>query len=548
MSFTSSLPANLPKFSYIAVVRKQVQDSASGTDITSSLSRTAIDLALGSELAGLKRFGFDLASGQELSRLVLPALDRGISLDLTSLLSRNLFDRATGLDVVSQLLKTIMIKVFEVAKGTEVALLSVPEPETLLEKCLSRIDMYIPEVDYDREIKAEHYNVVARCCEWMLMVISDLLGKMMERGSMISDEVFDQLERCRSLIAEWRERKAFDIVEPEDENKLINMLCCIEILYNMLPSPVIAFDYIIDIYSDRIIITASDGSTTTLSTISDFNDWLKNIRGKRIRINAYIEVTDDLRLTQNEYVIFGKWIRGNVFLREKNTTIISFTPLGYYSATLGITTYVTNYDPDTDTYLDVSGLRFYSIYANIDIEGEETTWLTDVVICVNSAYDTCILYLNGNLFLRSLYATIGHAKFKNAYIEVFYHLHIGDIYGEDGEGTWYIASYQQTHILGDVSIMDVGRAYLVFYFERGITVGAGRTDYIPLGTLPTSYFLDVEIERYGAEITVFDTQILRTLDPTGITCSVDLSNKRIAVTNNTTQTKLISVIWVEKAS
>jgi len=350
------------------------------------------------------------------------------------------------------------------------------------------------------------------------------------------------------IISRMRYVSTGDIVEADDHNSLVDAVKCIRDILNAVKS--LVFDYVIDIYPDRIVVTGSDGSTVTFYTVGDLNSWLGSVRGRRIRVNAHTEVANDLRLTQNEYFIFGRRFRGNILLREKNITIISFAQLGYYYITPEgdeVETFVTNYDPDTDTYLDVSGLRLYSVYANLDIEGTATAWLTNVVVRVMFAYDASIFYLEGDVFLRSFFASIGHVKLGNAHIEVLYNLSIGDVHARASEGVWYIASHNVTHVFDTIDTVNVIDNYMVFYFKQGITLDPGATGYIDLGILPTSFFIDVLIVHCGAEVSTFVGQTIRTLDPTGIACKVDVRNKRIVVTNNTSATQMITVIWVVKA-
>jgi hypothetical protein len=312
----------------------------------------------------------------------------------------------------------------------------------------------------------------------------------------------------------------------------------------------VPFDYVIDIYPEKIVVAGRDGSTVMLSTINDLNRWLGSVREKRIRINAHTEVAEDLRLTQNEYLIFGRRFRGDILLMERNITIVSFAQLGYSFITPEeeeVETFVTNYDEDTDTYFDVSGLRLYSTYANVYIEGSEETLLTDVVIRVTFAHTVSIRNMEGDVYVRSSFGVIANVRLRNAHIEVLKNLTIGNVYGADGEGVWYIASYNQTFTFGDIDTTNVYEACLILYSQQGITVDPGGTGYIPLPPPPTSSFIEILIESYGAEKTKFEGRVIRTLDPTGITCKVDIQNWQIVVTNNTDATQLISVTWVVRA-
>jgi hypothetical protein len=63
-----------------------------------------------------------------------------------------------------------------------------------------------------------------------------------------------------------------------------------------------ALDYVVEIYANVVVVKSSDGRVTELASVADLNNWLKNVRGKRIAVYSYTSVESAIVLTRNTYV------------------------------------------------------------------------------------------------------------------------------------------------------------------------------------------------------------------------------------------------------
>ena len=295
----------------------------------------------------------------------------------------------------------------------------------------------------------------------------------------------------------------------------------------MPPTPSIpAFDYVVDIYSDKVVITNPDGTTTQLSTITELNNWLRSITGKKIRINANVEVYDDIYLSPNEYWIFGEWMHGNIYLLSGKHTIISFTRLGnqMYRA------FVSNYDPQTNTRTDVSGLKLYSIYAELDIHGTSDMVLRDILIYVEQTYVSYFEYIVGDVYIRGGNINFTRVTLRNAYIDADY-VDLQDVISSDYIGAWVIITRYAVVIRGTVDAKNTLDAMLYLRGSRFIRVGANSSATIDLPTID-SYVVHYKVVfigvRKGSNPYYYDPL------PSGVTYYFDEVNKKIVITNTTT--------------
>jgi hypothetical protein len=304
-----------------------------------------------------------------------------------------------------------------------------------------------------------------------------------------------------------------------------------------------AFDYIIDIYSDKVVITDTYGNTVaTLDTVNDLNTWLKNVKGKRIRMNIYVEVTSNIELTQNEYWIFGEWINANVYILEPNTAIYSWAPMG--NAIKG--RYVTNWSPYKESYVDVSGLKLYAFtYADINIRGiENVLTLQNIIIYVASSSTLYIMYVSGDLYINGGYVSITDSALRNAYIVAWDVLYFRRISGN--KGNWIIISLAATFIT-QVSLDNVSYAYMMLTHYEDIFVNANTTTTVNLSINLAS--LGAEGEYYIKAIGVATGSINFALDPLppGITWSIDPDNAQLTIVNNTSSPLYIEVVYCVEA-
>jgi hypothetical protein len=308
------------------------------------------------------------------------------------------------------------------------------------------------------------------------------------------------------------------------------------------PAPAVpampAFDYIVDIYSDRIVITASDGSTTTLNTISDFNNWLNNVRGKKIRINAHIEVYDTLFITSNEYWIFGEWIHSYIYLLDKDIAIYSFTNL----ADALMNNYIDNTPPPDYQNRDISGFKLFAPYADLNIFAHKGSMLSDVMINVGYTFQSFLYGIDGDIHIMGSLISIMNSRLRNAVILAHY-LDLDTVYGQNYEGSWFIVSMQDTR-LNNVSTRGCGWVSSYLRFLRFVDVGANSTVTLPL-EIPDTWGGIVVVD--GIYVPNGDTISAFNPAPSGITYQIDLNRKAIVITNNTSNSYTLVVIytWME---
>ena len=302
------------------------------------------------------------------------------------------------------------------------------------------------------------------------------------------------------------------------------------------PTPAIsAFDYIIDIYSDKVVITNPDGTTTQLSTIAELNDWLRNITGKRIRINANVEVYSDIYLSPNEYWIFGEWIHGNVYLTGKNITIISFTRLGDYS----YGGYLSNYDRQTQSYVDISGLKLFSVYADIFISGSPTMRSTDVTIYVENTTYALIERIVGDIYVRGGIVSVYECTLYNVYIEAN-QVSMDYVSSGDYMGSWVVVARERG---ATTSSVDPRNAFYVFFYIRNIylfKLPARSTVATGIPELPLSKVNYYVVFIGGAS--VVDNRYYYGSLPSGVTVTIDQTENKVIVTNSTDSIQHVIVI------
>jgi len=289
--------------------------------------------------------------------------------------------------------------------------------------------------------------------------------------------------------------------------------------------PIPPFDYIIDIYSNKVVVTDASGNTTELPSISDLNNWLKNITGKRIRINVNVEIYDNLFLTPNEYWVFGEWMHGDIYLTGKNITIVSFTRLGDKS----YRGFISNYNPQARGFMDVSGLKLYSVYAELDIHGKADMVLRDVLIYVEQTYESFIEYVVGDVYMRGGYINITRSTLHNAYIEADY-INLEDVTSSDYMGAWVMITRYAAWIQGTVNAKNTLEAMLYIRHSVFKTIDANSSLAIDLPTVDywfVHYRLVFIGVRKGSNPYYYDPL------PSGVTWYFDEVNKKIVINNAT---------------
>jgi hypothetical protein len=303
MSFTSTFPTGLVKLLTVPAVRViYTSDAAAGME------------AVPSRLVG----ALDRSVGREVHAVGLTASDEGSGVDVLQTRFLSHIDTSTGLD----------------------SSLPITVPELLFESFSNCVDS-LRYVFYKTPVEARDVNTKAAC----LKLAREMLDKYRYKLRMPAERVDPLVDQLDSIISMIRYVKSGDIILPEDHNYVVDALkkardivsemeswCTglkeqlddcktkledceknLQAIRAVLALPsLLLFDYIVEIYPDKIVVTANDGTKTTLSTIAELNDWLKSVRGKRIVVYSYTEVNDEIVLTGNKYVFFrGRyyWIR-----------------------------------------------------------------------------------------------------------------------------------------------------------------------------------------------------------------------------------------------
>ena len=316
----------------------------------------------------------------------------------------------------------------------------------------------------------------------------------------------------------------------------------VQTLAKQLPVPP-AFDYIIDIYSDKIVIIASDGSTTTLNTINDFNSWLKNVRGKKIRINTHVVVTQDLVLTSNEYWVFGDRIDANVYVVEKNITIVSFAPLGNSYEER----YVQNSDPITRKAIDASGLRLFAIYADLAIDTPYSlppSIYEPVTIVLLSTTHSELIGITGDVVAQGIYLTMHYCKLGFTYIDVV-EAYLANCVADNAV---VLLKTRHDTYLTNVDVSNAINFLSDMRYTWVVDVPAGESASIDLDLLKPNweYLLYIEqvgeYNEYTAPGGLYHLGYLSAL-PSGVSITVDAPTKSIVITNNTTNTVSVFIAY-----
>jgi len=310
------------------------------------------------------------------------------------------------------------------------------------------------------------------------------------------------------------------------------------------------FDYVIDINSSNVVIRDAYGNATILNSVSDLNDWLKNVKGKKIRINANTVVVDDLYLTQNEYWIFGERIASNIYLREKNITIISFTPLGADEDGL----YVTNYDPDTDDYIfDVSGFKLFAVYADVDIQSDGSFTISDINIYILSSTRIILDTIDGNVYAIGDVIRIFNSILRKVFIFAFNELMLSNVSGGTSASLseWCIVSQALNVVFSNVSLRNVDVAYISVIGTILATIDANSSktfNLLKFTETSVPRYVRYIVETFGEwrEVIIGTTYIrvdVANPPPSGVTYSIDPSTQQVTITNSTPNVAKVMLVY-----
>jgi hypothetical protein len=90
------------------------------------------------------------------------------------------------------------------------------------------------EVDKDKEAKSTHFNIVADCALNVASFVGRFLQALKLRGIEMAVDTYSKLVECWRLSTLYPRLRAMTILEPDHENKLIDIVICLDSLYNLL--------------------------------------------------------------------------------------------------------------------------------------------------------------------------------------------------------------------------------------------------------------------------------------------------------------------------
>jgi hypothetical protein len=251
-----------------------------------------------------------------------------------------------------------------------------------------------------------------------------------------------------------------------------------------------------------------------------------------------------LALTRNEYWVFGEWINTNVYVTEPNITIVSFAPLGNDWGGY----YVCNMSPDTGNWVDVSGLKLFAVYADVDIESPGSlpppTYMP-VTIAVLSTTSSVLMGTRGDVVVKGFYLEMDFCMLGNTFIDV------DELWSKNcvADNSLVVLISRRYTRLNNVNL-DNALGFLcdMRFLMYDVDVPAGGSASISLPLPRKNEYYDLYIEQVGVanEDSAPDgSYVLYYLTPlpSGVTYSVDAPNKRIVITNSTSNSVTVTVIF-----
>jgi hypothetical protein len=204
--------------------------------------------------------------------------------------------------------------------------------------------------------------------------------------------------------------------------------------------------------------------------------------------------------------------------------------------------YIDNAPPPDYQKRDISGFKLFAPYADLNIFAPEGSMLSDVMINVGYTDQSFIYGIDGDIHITGSIIDIMNSKLRNAVI-LANNLTLNTVYGQNYEGSWLIVSLQNTK-LNNVSTKYCGWVSSYLRFLRSVSVGANSTVTLPL-EIPDTWGGMVVVDGIyvpsGGTISAYNPV------PSGITYQIDPNQKAIVITNNTSNSYTIVVIytWIE---
>jgi hypothetical protein len=310
------------------------------------------------------------------------------------------------------------------------------------------------------------------------------------------------------------------------------------------------FDYVVDIYTDRIEITDRNGSKTTLNSIDDLNNWLLGINGKDILIWNNGDMEGTLKLTSNRYVINGRPTRFEIVLTQPNIDLYHLTPsikvkereTNFYTIR-NITMvgepseYGTIYRPAP---IPISNVNIFAVGTTIEISSNpyETNEIYQNihVTAINSPYisvsgirggviaDGIIVQIEKSELIDGLYARSYALRLFDSVIDNYLAIESKDT---EIEGNTYLAT------LPDIDIQSV--------IELIVNPNASATESLPFD-MHFGFSYALEIVNVYERIITSEDNIFIPLNKNEVDIQIDINQKTITVTNKTDREMRVDII------
>jgi hypothetical protein len=288
------------------------------------------------------------------------------------------------------------------------------------------------------------------------------------------------------------------------------------------------FDYVINLYTDKIEITDQSGSKTTLNTINELNEWLANITGKNILIwnNGYM--TGDFEPTSNRYVVMGKPTRFRTVLKNSDMDIYYLThalpeDLDDYS--------ITNFGEYQISNVNIFAIG-HPIYINGTVSGEYNESIH--ITAIGSRYLSIRMITGGvtavagsaeildSALVDGLTLTAGQAHILNTTVGRHLYLDIG--YMDTGPEIYLTDTARDIYF----SIEKIAKYFGTVSPNQTVTAEVG----ILRSRLAATYQIIIVTGVYEKKLYAYN--MLRPLSKDEAEVSVDAVNGTISVTNKTT--------------
>jgi hypothetical protein len=283
-----------------------------------------------------------------------------------------------------------------------------------------------------------------------------------------------------------------------------------QIIQTTQPQPPQIFDYIINLYTDKIDITGSDGSKTTLNTIDELNKWLTSVTGKNILIwnNGYM--SGDFEPTSNRYVVMGLPTRFRTVLKNSDMDIYYFAQ--HNPEEESTTNYMTNYGE-----YQLNNVNIFAIGQPIIIDSPSDEHLENIhITAIGSRYFYVKLISGGVTAIAShadiydsalvdgLMLTAGTAEILNTIVGKHLYLDIG-----------YMSTRPEIYLTDTVHMVYYNIDKIPVYFPGIMPYQTVSADIVSPGlsgeeiyitgvykALPRSIMIPIEISKDNVDVTV----------------------------------------------